>query len=462
MKILTTYKCKIPHRVDHLDTTVTLYRQAVDFFIRIIQANWDAFDGLNTINAVRLAEVLSVETAKRPFVRYDFKKDFHRFPSYLRRAAISEAFGAVSSFMTRLALWQKAPKSKQPGLPKAGHTFPALYKDNMFIRTDRYTARIKLFNGKAWVWQEVRLRKTDVDYIAQYCASRKECSPTLRRRGKCWSLDFAFEENKDLREERPLDQRKVLGVDLGINNACVCVSMTSQGTVLGRKFFKLPREKALVERRLSEIKKAQRNGARKMPKRWALAKGANQQIAVKTGQFIVDEAIGQNVDVIVLEHLDVRGRKRGSKRQKLHHWRAMAVQEMVEQKAHRAGIRVRRVCARNTSRLAYDGSGVVKRNEDNYSLCEFTTGKRYHADLNAALNISARYFVREILKTLSVTVRQHILAKVPECASGITRTCSSLIRLNAELCLYQTKNSEFCPYGTQAAPESTNRGKHHS
>ena len=48
-----------------------------------------------------------------------------------------------------------------------------------------------------------------------------------------------------------------------------------------------------------------------------------------------------------------------------------------------------------TSRLAYDGSGKVLRGKesdrttDNYSICEFSTGKIYHCDLNASYNIGA-------------------------------------------------------------------------
>ena len=42
-------------------------------------------------------------------------------------------------------------------------------------------------------------------------------------------------------------------------------------------------------------------------------------------------------------------------------WRAQYVQAMVTDKAHRKGIRVSRVNAWGTSRLAYDGSGKVER-----------------------------------------------------------------------------------------------------
>lgn len=51
----------------------------------------------------------------------------------------------------------------------------------------------------------------------------------------------------------------------------------------------------------------------------------NKDIAVKTANFIVKLANEVKVDVIVMEHRDLTGRKRGTKRQRLHHWRAKYV-----------------------------------------------------------------------------------------------------------------------------------------
>ncbi len=43
-------------------------------------------------------------------------------------------------------------------------------------------------------------------------------------------------------------------------------------------------------------------------------------------------------------------------------------------------------------RDAFDGSGKVKRDKKNYSLCTFPNGKKYNADLCASYNIGARYW----------------------------------------------------------------------
>ena len=62
--------------------------------------------------------------------------------------------------------------------------------------------------------------------------------------------------------------------------------------------------------------------------------------------------------VIVFEYLEMSGRISENKKQKLHLWRKRDIQKLCEHQVHRKGIRISRVSARNTSRLAYDGSGV--------------------------------------------------------------------------------------------------------
>ena len=460
MKIISTYPAKIKESSGAFEATAVLYRQAVDYFIGIMLKHWDnQYASLTNVNfVVRETELLCWPTAKRPLTKYDFGKLFYKFPSYLRRAAISEAYGKVSSFLTRLKQWKVNPQGKEPGLPKAGRTFPAMYREVMFKNTtDRYTVRIKVFIRNTWDWMEVKIRKSDMDYIAKYCPLRKACVPTLRRRGKNWSLDFPFEEERKL-TDTPIREQTIVSVDLGINNACVCSVMTSEGTILARRFLHLNREKDSLNRALQRIKNAQKQGNRKMPRLWAKAKGINDSIAVKTATFIMDLAVYYSAHVIVMEKLDLKGRKHGSKKQRLHHWRAQYVQQMVQDKAHRNGQRVSRVCAWNTSRLAFDGSGAVTRGEKNHSLCTFQNGKRYHCDLSASYNIGARYFVREIFKSLSVTMGQRIAAKVPGCVKRSTCTLSSLFRLHAELGSTEHQLSEFSLHRTEAVPPITNEG----
>ena len=106
---------------------------------------------------------------------------------------------------------------------------------------------------------------------------------------------------------------------------------------------------------------------------------------------------------------------------------------MATLKAHKNNMKISRICAKNTSKLAFDGTGVLKRDDNNKSNATFKSGKRYNADLNASYNIGARYFIRELLKPLQETVRSQILAKVPETVRRTTCTYSTLLKLNSAL-----------------------------
>ena len=342
---------------------------------------------------------------------------------------MTEAIGKVSSYKSNLQNWEQenpTTRGNRPALPKAGRTYPCLYKKNTFLQTGAYTAKIKVWIRNTWDWMDITFQKSDMDYLIKHCSAREQGAPSLLKKGKQWFLSFPFQEQMEL-VKTPVEEQVILAVDLGINNACVCSIIKADGTVLGRKFVKLSREYDCLQHKLNHIKRAQCHGSRKVSVLWRLANYVNDDIAAKTAAAILDTAVLYNVDVIVFEHLDLNGRKRGSKKQKLHLWKVRKVQSMVTDKAHRHGMRISHICAWNTSRLAFDGSGKVLRGTEsskisanNYSMCEFPSGKLYHCDLNASYNIGARYFIRELLKSVSVTKQQHILAKVPECAKRRT------------------------------------------
>ena len=433
MKLMSTYKVKIGRVHGAFYRTVDIYRAATEFFINVVISEWGYISRVtSSLDRVRAVEKLTHRTSSNPVPKYEFDKNYPKFPSYLRRASIMEALGKVSSYKSNYANWLITHKGREPGHQVSGKIYPAMYRENCFVRTGTLTAKLKVFINNTWDWLKVSLNKSDVDYIQRHCKTRKECVPTLRRRGKNWYLDFAFEEEVKI-GEKELSEQVILGVDLGINNESVCSAIKLDGTVIGRRFLDLSREKDCLTHAVNRIKKAQQHGARKTPRLWARAKGINTNIANLTAQFIVDTAILFKADVVVFEHLGLDGKKRGKKKQKLHLWKSRAVQSIVACKMHRLGKRISRICAWGTSKLAYDGSGEVERDEKNYSMCVFPSGKKYHCDLSASYNIGARYFIREILKSLSVTSRLGMEAKVPSCTKRTTCTLSTLISLNAEL-----------------------------
>lgn len=436
MRIYTTYSVKIKHYNHIFKDTVAIYRRAVDYLIAVCIDNWDTVVTFKGQSRLTCIESLVHATKDNPHPVYDFDSKFYKMPSYMRRGAINEAIGKVSSYKSNLANWIENPVGKEPSYPKAGYVFPSMYRTVMYNQTDDYAAQIKVYVRNTWDWITVDLCKTDMDYIYRYCKNRKQCAPTLQKRGKEWFLDFPFEESTTLKEVSIYDNT-IVSVDLGINTAATISVMRSDGTILGRHFCKLPKETDSLMHSVNRIKKAQQHGNYKTPRLWAKAKGINHGIASKTANYVMDIAVLYNADTIVFEHLDKNGKVRGSKKQRLKLWRSQEVQSIVTNKAHRLGMRISHICAWGTSKYAYDGSGIVLRGRaggfNTYELCKFQNGKIYNCDLSASYNIGARYFIREILKSLDESSRLAIEAKVPQSAKRSTCTFSTLISLNAEL-----------------------------
>ena len=142
--------------------------------------------------------------------------------------------------------------------------------------------------------------------------------------------------------------------------------------------------------------------------------------------------------MIVFEYLKMKGKKKGSRKQHLSLWRKREIQRRVKEMAARKGIRVSYICAVNTSRLAFDGSGRVLRGEkagfSTCELCRFSNGKIYNCDLSASKNIGARYFIRVLLKSVPEKDLSSVRAKVPELCVRTHCVLSTLINFHAVLC----------------------------
>lgn len=441
MNIFSSYKVKIKHYNHIFEQTVKIYRNAVSFFIDVCDKEWDVLEPLKNLERCRKIEELTLYTKKNQNPKYNFNERFYKMPSYLRRSSINTATGCYSSYYSNLKNWKANPIGNKPKLQLDRNVMPTLYKDNMYIRTDDNTARIKIFHKNDWVWLDVELNNQDVKYIQNHCTFKKEYVPTLKKQGKCWYLVFPFEDKVKF-QKVDIEDQIICAVDLGLNNNATCSIMQSDGTVVGRKFVNLATEKDHLDKALNRVKKAQQNGARKCPTLWKHVNDLNTDISRKTAKEIVDFAVLYNADVIVFEHLDTQGKKKGRGKQKLALWRKQEMQKLVEHKVHILGIRISHICAWNTSKLAFDGSGKVERGtyiqnrveKYNYSICTFPNGKQYHCDLNASYNIGARYFIRELLKSDSVMRRLPSQTKDSDYGTGTTRTLSTLIRLNADLC----------------------------
>lgn len=432
------------HRV--IEKTISIYNEACEYIANVVCAEWSQVSIETTLKyREHVVENLIHATKKNPSPKYkDFDTKFYKFPSYLRRNAIDAAIGSVSSYMSNLKNYENDRyykisngmkfKKKRPDFNPKLNKYPTLFKDNMFNRLDRNTVEIKLFKNNDWVWVKCGLRNQDVKYIENTCVNMKELAPTLEKSGMGYKLRFTYEKKVDFKRVSSICDRKILSVDLGVNTSAVCSVVNGNGTVLGRKFVDMPREKDLMYRLINRVSKLQRQSGlkAKLKKIWIKIANLKKEITNKVSHKILSFAMEQNVEVIVFERLGVmklRGYGAKKNRRKIQNWNKKTIIKKVCAKAHTVGIRYSVVNPRNTSALAFDGSGKVVRDKNNASLCTFTTGKRYNADLNASYNIAARYFIREFQKSASESKWSKVLAKVPELSSRINTTLASLINL---------------------------------
>ena len=114
-------------------------------------------------------------------------------------------------------------------------------------------------------------------------------------------------------------------------------------------------------------------------------------------------------------------------------WKKRRVQTAAGHRAHRLGMRVSWICPWGTSALAFDGSGRLKRDPANHSLSVFRTGKQYDCDLSASYNIGARYFIRELQKSIPETEWSVLAAKVPGVQRRTSCVYADLVRIGREL-----------------------------
>ncbi len=387
--------------------TMDIYRRAVMYLTEQLDTVWEELSGIENVRRRFNAAEHMVHTTKNNRARFDFDRQFPKMPSYLRRSAIQAALGTVTSCRSRR-------KPGKPYLPKETHAMPVFYREAMYREGEKGSdlAYLKLYDGHDWIWREVRLLHTDMEYLRKNWSHEKASAPRLEKKHRKYYLRFSFEEQVEL-TQTPAGKQKICAVDLGINTDAVCSIMTGDGTVLARRFISFPGDKDQISHVLGRIRRKQREHGSSCRGLWKYAVRLNEEVAKKTAGEIVRFAKENQADVIVFEHLEMKGKIRGSRKQRIHLWRKRDVQKRCEHLAHRNGMRISRVCAWNTSALAFDGSGKVERDPGNRRLCVFPNGKRYNCDLSASYNIGARYFIRELLKPLPETARSLLEAKVP-------------------------------------------------
>ncbi len=403
LKKYLSYSVEIKDEYRCFYDTVYMYRKAVSSLVVIFNAVYDSLKHLSGNDLKNSLDKLIHGTSKREAVFKSFDKTFHKFPSYFRRSAVSEAWGNVISYRKNLEQWKQIPENKRgkrPILNRNRNIMPCFYKGNMFQLHDEdntYTASIKLWYKNDWVFKSFRLCASDLRYITDRFDLSKAVCPRLKKKGNRYSLVFAFESSEIITVKK---KNIAVGVDIGLNHSAVCGCINQDGTVLGRCFIDFPEIEDRLSKILTYIENANRRGAKKPRRLWRWADNYNKTLSIEIARSIVEYACSMNADVIVMEHLSSNfGKRRGHNKNRQSKWRKREIIKLVEEFAHKKEIQFSTVNQSGTSLYAFDGSGKVKRDKKNMALCTFSTGKQYASDLSAAYNIAARYFIRMRLKS---------------------------------------------------------------
>ncbi len=280
-------------------------------------------------------------------------------------------------------------------------SYPALYKGQQIRYGENYRdVQIKVWNGRDWVWtKSIPIKKQGRN--RHWIEGNEIQSPALVVNKKTCQLSMPVKIKPIEREE----SEYVASVDLGINNAATIAIVGRDGTVKARKFINPARDIDRRNRRRMKIARKAKQSARVTGQKhhqgfcrglYRKSSHINLEISRKVMRGIVEFAKAYGIKVIVFENLAgwkaKAGRKGSLQKQKFHLWCHRKIVELTQERWQELGGKVVFVNPKYTSAYAFDGSGKVKRSKINYSLCCFSTGKQYNADLNASYNIGARYW----------------------------------------------------------------------
>ena len=412
--------------------TLALYNSALNYVCDVVLKHYDEINELNNLEGRMYLEHL-IHNTKNNIAKYDFDSRYYKLPCYLLRDIESKAIGHIFSYKSNLDNYKKERynkisngkkfKKREPSLSKC-NLLPSFYKGNMYKMISDNKIALKIYEDNDWKYEEFKLKKNDLKYINKI--NGKRYNPEIKIIGKKIYIKFTFEIEDVKLQNKELNKRIICGVDLGVNNDATISIMNYEGTILGRHFINT-NNKDLMNHLLNKKRKIQRNsGNYKYLRNLHInnkINSINENIVNHTVNQIIKICLSYGVDVIVFENLRHKfKRAKKSFRARLHRFRKIAIYNKAYEMAHRNGIRVSTVNPNGTSKYAYDGSGIVERDNDNYSICKFESGKIYNCDLSASYNIAARYYIRETLKPLDVNSRSELETKASLALSGTKLT----------------------------------------
>lgn len=88
MRNTSSYKMKLTGDLKSLETSINIYRNALQMLIPIINENWGALSEYEFIKQKRNCIEKMIHHTQINQAQYGFDEQFPKFPSYLRRSAV--------------------------------------------------------------------------------------------------------------------------------------------------------------------------------------------------------------------------------------------------------------------------------------------------------------------------------------------------------------------------------------
>jgi IS605 OrfB family transposase len=341
------------------DVLAETSRQFTSAFNQAVQLGWEA----NVSNATKLHYL----------AYYRIKHDHPTLVSDLLNQARVKAAEALRSAFALRTHGRKVSMPQSPACP------PRYNRHTYRVDWQSRTVRLSTTGGRQTIRFEVP------PYSAKY-AGESVNTADLIERGGCWWLHVVV----SVPAPDVASTDEVVGVDLGLAQPAV----TSKRRFMGKRSWKAQ------EGRLFALRRALQKKGTKSAKRHLKKLRGKQARFRRDCDHVLSKQIVQSVDpgaTLVLENLtDIRKRTRARKKtetkRRIHAWSFAQLKGYIGYKGEERGCTVAVVDPRHTSQACSRCGHQARNNRRSRGrfVCR-KCGYELHADLNAAINIAAKY-----------------------------------------------------------------------
>ena len=306
--------------------------------------------------------------------QYDLHKGCYR--------DVREQFGLSANLAVR-AIARVAPQLASPKTRHSRFKPTSIdYDARIFkLNFETETVSIRLLDGRCILAMQLG------DFQREGLAGQTPKSATLSRKRSNYYLDVQVKEQAPSPPEGDTD---CLGVDLGVRHiACDSAGHQFQGYELADYRQHRADVRASLQAKADTGNKQTRKACRRALKRLSGRERRHQKrINHEISKHLVEFAHKHGMTIVLecLKGIRDRCRFRKGQRRRFHSWAFYQLQQFVEYKARRMGVRVVYVDPRYTSKTCSNCLHVGTRRQDDFSCKNCRQGS--HADLNAARNIA--------------------------------------------------------------------------